>query len=88
MSQYPEHDKLQAVKNQSQLIGEFLEWLNSQGLYLAAWQEIDTIFGKDSELVISYLSINDILARFFEIDLDKLEDEKRQMLDSIREMGN
>jgi hypothetical protein len=27
MSQYPEHDKLVAVQEQSQTIGEFLEWL-------------------------------------------------------------
>jgi hypothetical protein len=29
MSDYPEHDKLRAIHEQSQAIGEFLDWLRS-----------------------------------------------------------
>ena len=31
MSTYPEHEKLRAVKDRSQTIGEFVEWLEDQG---------------------------------------------------------
>lgn len=39
MSEYPEHDKQALVMDQTQAIGEFLEWLNSQGVQLMTWRE-------------------------------------------------
>jgi hypothetical protein len=39
MSNYPEHDKQAKVVDQSQAIGEFLEWLNSEGVRLMTWRE-------------------------------------------------
>jgi hypothetical protein len=39
MGDYPEHEKLQAVSEQTQAIGEFLDWLNSQGVHLMTWRE-------------------------------------------------
>lgn len=44
MSKYPEHDKLQKVKEESQVIGEFLDWLKgghdgSPNLTLCFYQE-------------------------------------------------
>lgn len=38
-SQYPEHEKLLAVKEQSQAVGEFLEWLGERGVRLMEWLE-------------------------------------------------
>jgi len=38
MSKYPEHDKLTEVREQSQAIGEFLEWLEGQGVKLCRYQ--------------------------------------------------
>jgi len=35
VSDYPEHDKLQAISDRSQAIGEFLEWLQDKGVFLA-----------------------------------------------------
>ena len=32
---YPEHDKLEAIKDQSQAIGEFIEWLTATGYTIA-----------------------------------------------------
>lgn len=32
MSEYPEHDKLRAIRDKSQAIGEFLDWLEEGGL--------------------------------------------------------
>jgi hypothetical protein len=39
MSDYPEHDKLSKIQEQTQAIGEFLEWLTSQGIHLMRWRE-------------------------------------------------
>lgn len=44
-SDYPEHEKLQAVVDQSQTVGEFLDWLRSaeedggKGVRLLVWRE-------------------------------------------------
>ena len=39
---YPEHDKLSAISNQSQVIGEFLEWANqTHGWMLAEYPMFD-----------------------------------------------
>lgn len=39
MSDYPEHDKMSEVSEQTQAIGEFLEWLTSEGVQLMIWRE-------------------------------------------------
>lgn len=39
MTGYPEHDKLAAIQEHTQVIGEFLEWLASQGVQLMTWRE-------------------------------------------------
>lgn len=39
MSEYPEHEKLQAVATESQTVGEFLDWLDGQGIQLMHYQE-------------------------------------------------
>lgn len=38
MSDYPEHDRMMAVKDQSETIGQFLDWLAEQGIKLAVWE--------------------------------------------------
>ena len=37
MSEYPEHDKMAAVKDRSQAIGEFLDWMPTGGYFLGQW---------------------------------------------------
>jgi hypothetical protein len=79
MSQeYPEHDKLDTVKEQSQFLGEFLEWCNEKEMFLAKYME-----NSHYALPVSK-SINTLLAEFLRIDLVKLEAEKKKMLQSIR----
>lgn len=34
MADYPEHDKLLAIQDQSQAIGEFVDWLSFKGIWL------------------------------------------------------
>ncbi len=88
---YPEHEKLQAVRERSQAIGTFLEWLlGTKGFRIAKWMKVpDEDSWADEgaevdELVQQHIDIEKILAEFYEIDLNKLELEKQAMLDSIR----
>lgn len=84
MSDYPEHDKLEAVMEQSQAIGEFID---GNGKYvLAEWMEIEGF--SRPQLIPVVRSISDILAEYFGIDMRTLESEKRAMLEKLRGMNN
>lgn len=81
MSDWPEHEKLHKVSSDSQAVGYFLEMMRGQGLMLC---------GYDSEAEGYYpasKSDHQILADHFGIDLVKLEDEKQQMLERLRNLN-
>jgi len=64
--QTPECDKLHAIADKSQVVGEFIEWVREKhGVHMPK-------------------SIDDLLADFFEIDQNKVEQEKRAILESLR----
>lgn len=76
--EYPVHEKVLAVREQSQAIGEFLEWLGAEkGLHVAQWMT-------EHEMQPASYSAEKLLAEFFDIDLDKLEAEKRAILEAQR----
>ena len=78
---YPEHEKLAKIQDKTQIVGEFLDWLvNEKGMVLADWQE-GLI---EDRLAPVNPSIQDLIAEFFQIDQNKLEAEKRQMLKAYR----
>jgi hypothetical protein len=78
---YPEHDKLKVIQPLSQACGEFLEWLiNEKGIRLCVYD--------DDVLYEHCQPINKYLAEHFNIDNNKLEKEKRMMLDHIRNDTN
>ncbi|MDB5716343.1 MAG: hypothetical protein JWO15_3740 [Sphingomonadales bacterium] len=78
MSDYPEHRKLLAVAEQSQAVGEFLEWaMTSEG---GGWHLARIIPGQQFTWETNGEPINTLLARHFGIDLKALELEKRAML--------
>lgn len=79
MSKYPEHEKLSAISDTSQAIGEFLDYgLASQGLVLAQYDE------ETDRLWPTHKSIMAILADYFDIDQKKIDAEKEQMLADFR----
>ena len=81
MPPYLEHEKLKLVKDKSQAVGEFIQWLEEKGISLAHYPE-------GSERLCSvYTPVSKLLAEFFEIDLDALEQEKEHMVDSIRRVN-
>jgi hypothetical protein len=68
---YPEHEKMRRARAQSQAIGEFLDWLIGNGFTIERNE-------------MSHNNFEALLAEFFDIDLKKVETEKRQMLELIR----
>lgn len=75
---YPECEKLREVHSQSQVIGQFLDWLqHEKRISLAEYDEYDRLqwAAKKNE---------DLLAEFFDIDLKKVEEERRAILDELR----
>jgi hypothetical protein len=100
-----ELDKIMAVKEKSQAIGEFLDWLFEKGLHLARylteeeyesednredepWMEGETFkrhIIKKGELIPVHDDIEKLLADFFEINLSKVEDERRELLAQLGE---
>lgn len=64
-----EIEKALAVKEKSQAIGEFLEWAQSEGYFLASWQHFGNPEPESYDrLVTSRNTIHQWLAEFFEID--------------------
>jgi hypothetical protein len=76
---YPEHEKLAAIPEPiRQTVGDFIGWLEEQGMTLC------TFDNRREEFYPAWRSRENLMAAFFEIDMDMIEDEKRAMLDAIR----
>jgi hypothetical protein len=89
MSDYPEHDKLVAISDKSQVIGSFIEWLENEKeirlcTFVPARRE-DRIWIAEGYTPINE-SINDLLAEFFNIDQNKINQEKENMIKKLQEL--
>lgn len=76
--QVPECDRLSEVAPYSQKIGEFLDWCRAEKGWLLAGLTDEGDIGP-----VIY-SVTKVLAEFFRIDLDKVEEERRSILEYIR----
>ena len=74
---YPECEKMKKVHTESEAIGSFLDWLSEKGVWLACQED------EDIEKPFPYQT-EELLAEFFDIDLKKVEREKRHMLEGCR----
>lgn len=92
MAEYPEHEKLAAVREESQAIGEFLDgcgYVLCRIMYRAPHNGLGGLSAEpthdDQHGHYQAVSqpIEGILAEWFGIDQAKLEDEKRAMLAEI-----
>lgn len=79
----PECDKAHAVMDESRAIGHFLDWLSSQKIYLSH-VAYDHENDREIELSGPGCSYEQLLARYFEIDLAKMSLEKDAILRHIR----
>jgi hypothetical protein len=75
MSEYPEHDKLRAIKQEKQIVINFLEWLEENNYAVFV---LDSKGNCDRDC-----TIKELLAAHFEIDEDKLEEEKQRMISEM-----
>ena len=87
---YPEHEKLKKVSDQSQTIGEFIDWLQNEahyviGQYKTSKGDREILYPVHALYVRSGLCTDKLLAQYFDIDLQKIEEEKRHMLKEIRD---
>ena len=74
--EYPEHKKMTAaIKAGSQAIGEFIAWLrDEQGVHFITYDK------QGNPVRFRPTSIEAILGLYFDIDLKKIDEEKRMML--------
>jgi hypothetical protein len=79
----PEIAKLKGVMHQSQAIGEFIDWLEEQDIHICCYADYD---GRQRRTELTYLNEGKekLLARYFEIDLNRVDDEKRAILEDLR----
>lgn len=84
MSKYPEHEKMRAVRSQSQAIGSFLDWLDHSGYAVCEWEKTGPGANRSHDFMRTQKSIEQLLADYFEIDLKKISDEKDAMYASLR----
>jgi hypothetical protein len=78
--QYPEHEKLKVVQDQSQQIGNFLDWLSENQLTIC-----NLTSGRiEDQYLPTRRNQEELLADYFDIDLQKIESEKRKMLKELR----
>lgn len=82
----PELDKMNAVHGESQAIGNFLTWLQENGLFVAIALDLDV--GRDEQAFPVSDNTEKLLARYFEIDLDKAERERVRILEACREANS
>ena len=79
----PEHDKLKAAKgprgDDTQLVGEFLVWLDEQGIRLAKYNDQDRLYPINN--------VRGLLNEFFEINADALSAEKDLLLEYQRALN-
>lgn len=84
MPEYPEHDRQAKVVDQAQAIGDFLTE-NTQGYMLGEWFKPEGYH--EARLFPVSKPVQQILADYFQIDLDKIEAEKRQMIAAMQAMN-
>lgn len=77
----PTLNKMMDVQKQSEICGEFLEWLQSRyAMFKLSESKKESVYVGSGD----YINIEKELAEFFEIDLVKAEKEKQLLLQSIR----
>lgn len=88
MSGYPEHDKMAKIRSEADTIGEFLEWLEGENLAVCGFREEAERWVPGWSATGWRGGIEKLLARYFDIDLAKLDDEKKDMLRRLRASQN
>lgn len=81
----PELDKVAAHRDESRVVMDFLEWLRSSETDYVIASYIDDVLFPISKIS---KGIKQLLAEFFEIDLEKVEEELRILLEKQHESSD
>lgn len=80
----PELEKMKAHQPESQIIGSFLDWLtNEKNREICTW---DTTRHREEFRPVGK-TIEQTLAEYFDVDLKKVEEERRAVLEYAREIN-
>ncbi len=78
----PECDKMIGVQDQSDTLTSFVDWLNENGYTICTLEKTD---GYPREQYIPHRETYEkLFAEYFNIDLNKVEKERRALLEAIR----
>jgi len=82
----PEHDKVDALEGANNTVGAFLEWLNSRYTLCVWGEEFDEETGDydGGTLYPAYPKTEDLIAEFYDINLDAYYKEKDAILNAVR----
>jgi len=76
---------MSAARDECRPVGEFLEWLGDQGMAVCTLLDrVDDDGAIEEWFAPIGDSIEQLLVRWQNIDLDKVEDERRALLEAIR----
>jgi len=78
----PNLDKMVKVTSESNLIGEFVDWMrNERGLKICEWSKE---YEGHYPVYYGYTGINRLIAEYYEIEYDEMDNERRRLLEWIR----
>jgi hypothetical protein len=85
----PELDRQRDIihSGKAQTVQNFIDWLRDEKKYvLAEWSEASKqpMSGEDQELFPVFIQPEDLMAEFFGIDRNKIEQERRALLAAIQ----
>lgn len=87
-AKYPMCTKLSSVKDESQSIGRFLDWLQEREEPITLCLHSYHRGRGEDEYFPARIPFQKLLAEYFEIDENKLEEERRTMLEELQEKAN
>jgi hypothetical protein len=76
-----QHDVIES--GASQTLTDFYDWLCEKGFVIAEYVKFEEY--RDKQLVPTFVRPEKLFADFFDIDLDKIESERRAILEVLRE---
>ena len=77
---YPECEKIAAVQEKSRELTNFVDWLREHGYSICE----EVTYGDQEEWVTTRRPFEQLFADYFGIDLKKVEEERRALLEEIR----